>query len=40
MARVASDGASTKSNELDSLITAFTSPMPNQKKILVDYEAK
>lgn len=38
--KAASDGVSNKSNELDSLITAFTSPMPNQKKILVDYEAK
>ena len=27
-------------SELDNLITAFTAPMPNQKVILTDYEAK
>ena len=27
-------------SELDQLITSFTAPMPNQKVILTDYEAK
>jgi len=26
--------------ELDTLISAFTAPMPNQKVIITDYEAK
>lgn len=29
-----------QNNELDDLITAFVSPMPNQKVILSDYEAR
>jgi hypothetical protein len=27
-------------SELDTLISAFTAPMPNQKVIITDYEAK
>ena len=34
---VACDGGKS---ELDNLITAFTAPMPSQKVILTDYEAK
>ena len=34
------DSNEANSNELDALITAFVSPMPNQNVILSDYEAK
>jgi hypothetical protein len=27
-------------NDLDELVTAYTAPMPNQKLILTDFEAK
>ena len=37
-----SSSGSTKGqqNDLDELVTAYTAPMPNQKLILTDFEAK
>lgn len=35
-----SDATTNHNQELDDLITAFVSPMPNQNVILSDYEAR
>ena len=33
-------GSEKPTNDLDELVTAYTAPMPNQKLILTDFEAK